>query len=112
MDTPTAMTQKTDVPFDKVLFNLKRLFIVQEIFERGSVVWRDLRDALLFSNGSMAKHLRILEEHDIIEFKKEFIGRRPCTTYWLTRKGQATFWKLKAWFSYTFIEEPKEVNQK
>ena len=45
----------------------------------------DLRD------GNLASHIKVLEKESYIEIKKEFVGKKPKTTYRVTTKGRAAF---------------------
>jgi len=48
-----------------------------------------LRRALGVSDGNLATHLRVLEEAGYVTVRKEFVGRRPRTTYTASAKGRA-----------------------
>lgn len=48
-----------------------------------------LRRALRVSDGNLATHLRVLEEAGYVTVRKEFVGRRPRTTYAASEKGRA-----------------------
>ena len=48
-----------------------------------------LRRALGVTDGNLATHLRVLEEAGYVAVRKEFVGRRPRTTYTATEKGRS-----------------------
>ena len=48
-----------------------------------------LRRALGVSDGNLATHLRVLEEASYVSVRKEFVGRRPRTTYAATARGRS-----------------------
>lgn len=48
-----------------------------------------LKKRLEVADGSLALQLQKLEEAEYIRSEKAFIGRRPKTTYHLTKKGRA-----------------------
>lgn len=48
-----------------------------------------LKKRLDVVDGSLGLQLQKLEEAEYISAKKEFVGRRPKTTYQLTMKGRA-----------------------
>jgi DNA-binding MarR family transcriptional regulator len=48
-----------------------------------------LKKRLAAADGSLGLQLRKLEEAEFIESDKSFVGRRPRTTYLLTRKGRS-----------------------
>ena len=45
------------------------------------------------SDGNLASHTRSLEELGYIQCQKQFIGRRPNTTFSVTQKGREAFAK-------------------
>ena len=47
-----------------------------------------LRQSLRVSDGNLATHLRVLEDAGYCVVRKEFVGRRPRTTYAATPKGR------------------------
>jgi DNA-binding PadR family transcriptional regulator len=43
------------------------------------------------TDGNLASHLKALEANAFIEVRKEFVGRKPRTTYAATEAGKAAF---------------------
>lgn len=50
-----------------------------------------LKEELKVTDGNLASHLNNLEKLEYMEIKKEFIGKKPRTSYRVTRKGQGAF---------------------
>jgi len=50
-----------------------------------------LRDNLEVSDGNLSSHMRALEKEDYITIRKQFVGRRPNTSFQATEKGRAAF---------------------
>jgi DNA-binding HxlR family transcriptional regulator len=73
---------------DKVLDNRFRLGMVLLMMELEEVSYTRLKTDLKLSDGNLASHLKLLERHDYISYRKKFIGRKPNTIYFLTLKGQ------------------------
>jgi DNA-binding MarR family transcriptional regulator len=48
-----------------------------------------LKKRLEVTDGSLGLQLQRLEQAEYIRAKKAFVGRRPKTTYYLTKKGRA-----------------------
>jgi len=48
-----------------------------------------LLDALQLTKGNLSAHSQKLEEAGMIEVKKEFVGKKPRTTYRCTDKGKS-----------------------
>lgn len=51
----------------------------------------ELRDLVGATDGNLATHSRKLEEAGYIEATKQFVDRKPLTTYALTEEGRAAF---------------------
>ena len=92
------------VPFDVILFNVRRLDIVGTLDGEGSIPFVELAEVLKMTAGNLASHIRALESHDLVIIHKTFKGKKPHTELELTSKGQEEFQKLKNWFYHTFIE--------
>ena len=50
-----------------------------------------LKDLLELTDGNLASHLKALEHQEIIVVSKQFIGRKPSTTYRATDLGKNLF---------------------
>lgn len=50
-----------------------------------------LKELLGLTDGNLATHLRALEESGYVAVQKQFIGRKPNTTYSATADGQQAF---------------------
>jgi DNA-binding HxlR family transcriptional regulator len=79
------------------IFNPYRLLILIALWKWGSLDFSSLRQgAKLKTDGNLANHLRVLEELGLVDFKKEFDGRRPKTFYELTEHGKIIFLELQS----------------
>ena len=58
-----------------------------------SVDFVTLKNLLDLTDGNLASHTRSLEELGYIQCQKQFIGRRPNTTFSVTQKGREAFAK-------------------
>ncbi len=65
-----------------------RLGILSSLQSQGKLDFTDLKKQLEAVDGSLSMHLRKLEEVGYISCHKGFVGRRPKSTYTITRKGQ------------------------
>ena len=43
------------------------------------------------TDGNLTVHMKVLEDNGIVRLRKQFIRRRPLTTYRLTHKGRQAF---------------------
>jgi DNA-binding PadR family transcriptional regulator len=68
-----------------------RLGVMSMLMVNEWVDFTTLRDHLEVSDGNLASHLKALEKEDFITLRKQFIGRRPNTSYQATPKGREAF---------------------
>ena len=54
----------------------------------GPVDFNTLLEELDLTKGNLSTHLRKLEEAELIRVKKEFVGRKPRSTYVCTPRGK------------------------
>jgi len=52
-----------------------------------------LKELLGATDGNLASHAKALEKEEYIIVNKTFIGRKPNTSYRVTRKGKTAFKK-------------------
>lgn len=55
------------------------------------VDFNTLKELLEVTDGNLASHLKALEEKELIEMKKQFVGRKPKTSYRVTQNGRFLF---------------------
>ncbi len=55
------------------------------------VDFNSLKEMLGLTDGNLASHVRALENMDYIVIKKQFVGRKPKTTFAKTSKGKKAF---------------------
>lgn len=55
------------------------------------VEFNRLKEVLEVSDGNLAGHLKHLEAKTYLVFKKEFVGRKPQTSYQVTSEGRKAF---------------------
>ena len=56
-----------------------------------SVDFLELKNLLDVTDGNLASHVSALEKHDYVVVKKEFIGKKPRTSYAVTNLGRKEF---------------------
>ena len=56
-----------------------------------TIDFKALKDLLGVTDGNLASHLKALEQQEIIVVSKQFIGRKPSTTYRATGHGKELF---------------------
>ncbi len=50
-----------------------------------------MKEMLDITDGNLASHISALEKMEYVEIKKQFIGKKPNTTYAVTRAGKKAF---------------------
>lgn len=55
------------------------------------VDFKTLKESLELTDGRLASHIKALEELKYIRIKKQFIGRKPNTSYKATAQGRRAF---------------------
>ena len=68
-----------------------RLGIMSVLMVNEWVEYSTLKSLLDLTDGNLASHLRALENIEFVEMKKQFVGRRPQTTYNVTEAGRKAF---------------------
>jgi len=68
-----------------------RLGVLTALQCDGPLDFSTLKQRLHVADGSLGMHLRKLEDHGYIASRRAFVGRRPKTTYRLTRAGRRAF---------------------
>ncbi|MBE7558584.1 transcriptional regulator [bacterium] len=58
---------------------------------REGLSFSDLKELCTLTDGNLSRHLLALEEAELVEVKKGFVGRRPQTLCRLTRRGRRRF---------------------
>jgi DNA-binding HxlR family transcriptional regulator len=68
-----------------------RLGIMSVLAVNDTLDFNALKDYLDVTDGNLASHLKALENEHFISVKKSFIGRKPNTRYYMTKKGKKAF---------------------
>jgi len=68
-----------------------RLGIMSVLMVNESIDFTGLRDLLDVTDGNLSSHLTALEKSKLIEMHKQFVGRKPNTSYRITKNGRNAF---------------------
>ncbi|GIQ58495.1 transcriptional regulator [Flavobacterium collinsii] len=68
-----------------------RLGIMSILMVNEWVDFTEMKSLLNITDGNLASHSSALEKAEYIEVKKEFVGKKPKTSYQATPKGRAAF---------------------
>ena len=68
-----------------------RLGIMSILMVNDWVEFNTLKETLEVSDGNLASHISALEKLKYLEVRKAFIGKKPNTSYRVTRDGKKAF---------------------
>ncbi|GAB3909446.1 transcriptional regulator [Larkinella knui] len=79
------------IGFNKAFESKARLGIMSVLIVNETLSFNSLKELLDMTDGNLATHLRALEEQGYVSVKKQFVGRKPNTTYTATAAGRQAF---------------------
>ena len=68
-----------------------RLGIMSVLAVNDTLDFSALKEYLEITDGNLASHIKALEKEEFIGVKKSFIGKKPNTRYFMTKKGKKAF---------------------
>lgn len=68
-----------------------RLGVMSILLVNDWVDFTSLREQLNLTDGNLASHIKALEKEKYIEIRKQFLGKKPNTSYKTTIKGRKAF---------------------
>lgn len=78
--------------FNKAFENRIRLGIMSILIVNQWVEFNRFKELIDdITDGNLASHLKALEKLDYVEMRKAFIGRKPQTSYKITKAGRKAF---------------------
>jgi len=76
---------------NKAFENRVRLGIMSILMVNDDVDFNSIKETLNLTDGNLASHLKALETTEYIIMHKEFVGRKPRTSYSATDPGRMAF---------------------
>lgn len=76
---------------NKAFESKARLGIMSVLMVNEQMDFNSLKELLNLTDGNLASHLRALEEQTYVVVQKQFVGRKPNTTYQATEAGIKAF---------------------
>lgn len=76
---------------NKLFDSRVRLGIMSLLVVSESVDFNTMKEMLDVTDGNLASHLKALEKEGIVEVRKQFVGRKPNTSYVVTPLGKKLF---------------------
>ena len=68
-----------------------RLGVMAVLMANESVSFNDLKEVLDLTDGNLASHVAALEKAEYVLVSKQFVGKKPNTTYSVTEVGKMAF---------------------
>jgi DNA-binding MarR family transcriptional regulator len=68
-----------------------RLGVMSVLMVNDRVDFNTLKETLKVTDGNLASHINALEKFKYIEVLKQFIGKKPNTSYAATKEGRKAF---------------------
>jgi len=78
---------------DKAFENRVRLGIMSALVVNDFLDFNALKELLGVTDGNLASHMKSLEKSGYVNFRKEFLERKPNTKYFATDTGKEAFRK-------------------
>ncbi len=94
--------------FDNVFFEKTRLSIMTILYKENLTSFNRLKSIIGGTDGAVYTHIQKLQDSGYIENKKEIIGSKVQTFYYLTKKGKSTFKKYIAFMEEMIAREQEE----
>ncbi|RSK51434.1 winged helix-turn-helix domain-containing protein [Hymenobacter rigui] len=76
---------------NKAFDNRVRLGVMAVLMANESVSFNELKEALDLTDGNLASHVAALEKAGYVTVSKQFIGKKPNTTYAASVEGKSAF---------------------
>jgi len=76
---------------NKKFDNKTRLGIMSLLMVNDWVQFKTFKEMLGLSDGNLASHIKTLEAEKYIQVKKQFVGKKPQTSYATTAAGKKAF---------------------
>ena len=70
----------------RVRLGIMSILLVNDVVDFGM-----LKEQIQLTDGNMASHLAALEKAQYITITKKFVGKKPNTTYTVTKEGKKAF---------------------
>jgi len=78
---------------NKIFESRVRLGIMSVLMVNDWIDFNTLKELLKVTDGNLASHIAGLEKQDYIEIMKEFVGKKPRTSFKATDNGKKAFKK-------------------
>lgn len=91
---------------DRVIHEPARLRLMSTLYVVEEADFVNVAARTGFSAGNLSSHMTKLQEVGYVEIRKEFVGKRPRTTYRLTEIGRRAFEEYRGTMADLFAGLP------
>ncbi|MES2650716.1 MAG: transcriptional regulator [Bacteroidota bacterium] len=77
--------------FHKAFESRIRLGIMSALAVNEKLSFNELKEYLDLTDGNLASHVKAIEKDGFIAVSKSFVGRKPHTSYFITKEGISAF---------------------
>jgi len=68
-----------------------RIGLMSILIVNNWVSYKEIKNLLEVTDGNLASHIQSLDKMGFINIKKQFMGKKPLTTYKVTKNGRKAF---------------------
>lgn len=68
-----------------------RLGVMSILIVNDFVPYKEVKETLGLTDGNLASHISALEKLHYVQVRKEFVGKKPLTSYGITSEGRKAF---------------------
>ena len=83
--------EKDSLKINKAFDSRVRLGLMSILSVNDWISYKEVKNLLDLTDGNLASHVQALEKINFLEIKKQFIGKKPLTTYRITPIGKNAF---------------------
>lgn len=76
---------------NKIFDSRMRLGIMSILIVNDWIEFKIMKEMLDASDGNLASHIKALEKNEYIDVRKRFVGKKPQTSYRITKLGKKAF---------------------
>jgi predicted ArsR family transcriptional regulator len=88
---PRSYTVLRFQDLNQVIHERTRLAIMSYLIAAREASFSELKEELRLTDGNLNLHMKVLEKNGYVAVRKEFVRRRPRTTYQTTARGRREF---------------------
>jgi DNA-binding MarR family transcriptional regulator len=76
---------------NKIIHERVRLAVMSALVARETITFNEMKSLLKVTDGNLSVHTGILEKHNLLAITKDFVGKKPRTTFHITKEGRKAF---------------------